>query len=172
MPVRITVIHLNSTTFSPVTNNAKLILTAMFKFSILICLPAILCGCMLGYTWVNPDYSEDEMRGQFFVDKGECMGRAGRLYQDPEPVQDPDELYRECMRDIEREERYPVRTEDGNIEYRTVTRRTNPWQCRPSRELETAFREYQSELRTQQMGRARYVNTCLATFGWERVKKD
>ena len=142
----------------------------MIKFTNLICLPLFLTGCMLGYTWVNPDYPEEEMRNEFVKDKGECMGRAGRLYPLPEPVQDPDELYRECMSYYEREERYPVRNADGDIEYRTVTRRPNPWQCRPSRELEAAFREYESELRAQQMGRARYVNTCLATFGWERIK--
>jgi len=144
----------------------------MFKITVLILTLFSMYGCMLGYTWINPDYPEEEMRSEFVKDKGECMGRAGRLYPLPEPVQDPDELYRECMRYNEREDRYPVRNEEGDIEYRTVTRRAHPWQCRVSRELETAFREYESELRAQQMGRARYVNTCLATFGWERVKKE
>ena len=41
-------------------------LIIMFKFSISISLAIILSGCMLGYTWVNPDYPEDEMRNEFF----------------------------------------------------------------------------------------------------------
>ena len=144
----------------------------MFLKLALFCLLVTLYGCMLGYNWVNTDYPADEMSNHFAMDKGECIQKSDMTYRDPAPVQNPDELYDECMADTTREESYPVKTEDGNIEYRTVTRRGNPFYCRTSRAHRDAYREYQSELRQQQLNRAKFVNSCMAFMGWERIKLE
>jgi hypothetical protein len=142
----------------------------MFRVLLIMGFLLTLSACMPGYKWVNTDFSEDEMRDQYVLDKGQCMQVAGQTYPDPYPVQNPDELYYECMAYSSRRETYPIRTEDGDIEYRTVTRRANPWQCRPPREMREAYREYQNELRSMQMYRARHVNSCMSVMGWERIK--
>jgi hypothetical protein len=142
----------------------------MLRVFIFITTLFVLTACMPGYKWVNTDFSEEEMYDNYVLDKGQCMQVAGQTYPDPEPVRDPDELYNECMAYSSRRDTYPVRTEDGGIEYRTVTRRVNPWQCRPPRELREAYREYQNELRDMQMFRARHVNSCMSVMGWERIK--
>ncbi len=142
----------------------------MIKASLVTVCLISLAGCMPGYKWVNPDFSEEEMRDQFVLDKGHCMQIADQTYPDPDPVQDPDELYSECMDYSSRRDTYPVRTEDGDIEYKTVTRRAHPWQCRPPRELREAYREYQHALRSMQTYRARHVNSCMSVMGWERIK--
>lgn len=144
----------------------------MIKALAISCSLVVLTGCIPGYKWVNTDFSEDEMTANYVVDKGECMYVANQSYPDPEPVQNPDELYNECMAYSSRQDSYPVRTEDGGIEYRTVTRRVSPWQCRPPRELVRAYREYEIELRQTQMYRARHVNSCMSVMGWERIKRE
>ncbi len=131
-----------------------------------------LSACMPGYKWVNIDIEADKMSDQFVVDKGECMYVAGQSYPDPPAVRDPDELYYDCMEYSSRRDSYPVRTEDGSIEYRTVTRSVNPWQCRPPRELVRAYRKYENELRQTQIYRARHVNSCMSVMGWERIKTE
>jgi hypothetical protein len=144
----------------------------MRKILTLIFLLATLYGCMPGYTWVNTDYTAEEMSDHFVMDKGECIREADRTYPDPYPVPDPDELYYECMAYTRRTEIYPVKTEDGDIEYRTIIRRGNPWLCRPSTEHRFAYREYQFELSQQQISRAEYVNSCLLMMGWDRIKTE
>jgi hypothetical protein len=144
----------------------------MFKLLLISSSAIFLSACMPGYKWVNIDIEADKMTDQFVVDKGECMYVAGQSYPDPSAVRDPDELYDDCMAYSSHQDSYPVRTEDGNIEYRTVNRRVNPWQCRPPRELVRAYREYEIELRQTQMYRARHVNSCMSMMGWERIKTD
>ena len=142
----------------------------MIKTLSLICLMVTIYGCMLGYTWVNTDYPAEEMSDHLVLDKGECIYKSDRTYPDPKPVQDPDKLYYECMAYTNRQDQYPIKTEDGNIEYRTVTRIGDPYYCRPSWEHRSAYREYESELRQQQTNRVKYVNSCLSIMGWDRIK--
>ena len=142
----------------------------MLKNLTLICLLVNLYGCMLGYTWVNTDYPTDEMSDHFVLDKGECIRESDLTFRYPDPVQDPDELYYECIADMTHQEEYPVKTEDGSIEYRTVIRRVNPFYCKTSRQHRAAYREYESELRESQLNRAKYINSCLSVMGWERMK--
>jgi hypothetical protein len=125
---------------------------------------------MPGYTWVNDYYTEAEISGSFAMDKGDCIRESDQTYPYPRPIENPDELYYECMSEISREESYPVKTEDGKTVYRTVKSRGNPYQCRPSREHRDAYREYEYVLRQQQSNRAKHVNSCLFILGWERIK--
>jgi hypothetical protein len=144
----------------------------MIKTLIIIYLLVTAFGCMPGYTWINNDFTADEMTYNFYLDKSDCIRESDQTYQDPVPVQNPDELYYECMANTTRRETYPAKTEDGSIKYRTVTTRDNPYLCRPSRELRNSYREYEYELRQQQSNRAKYVNACLSIMGWERIKVE
>jgi hypothetical protein len=145
---------------------------SMFKTLFILCLLVSVYGCMPGYTWINTDFSDDEMTENFYLDKGNCIRDSDKTYQDPSPVQNPDELYYECMAHTTRQETYPVKTEDGSIKYHTTTSSGNPYHCRPSRELRNAYREYEHELRQQQSNRAKYINACLSMMGWERIKSE
>ncbi|MGK0297323.1 MAG: hypothetical protein ACI9XC_000926 [Gammaproteobacteria bacterium] len=144
----------------------------MIKTVITSFLLIVTYGCMPGYTWINNDFTSDKMTDNFYFDKGNCIRESDLIYQDPNPVQDPEELSNECMANTTRRETYPVKSEDGSIKHRTVTTRGNSYLCRPSRELRNAYREYEYELRQQQSNRAKYVNACLSIMGWERIKTE
>jgi len=130
----------------------------------------MLSACTPGYQWVNTDYPLPEMKDHFAMDKGDCIREADATYPDPYPVADPDELYYECMAQTSRRETYPVKAEDGTTVYRTVMTRGNPYVCRPTREEQQYYREYENYLRQQRNERAQYVNSCLAIMGWEKIQ--
>ncbi len=130
----------------------------------------LLAGCGPGYRWINDEYPVAEMDDHFEMDKGNCIRESDATYPDPYPIQDPDEYYYECMANTTRLERYAVKNEDGTTEYRTVTRRGNPYLCTPSREHKRYYREYETELREQRNSRAKYVNSCLSIMGWQRIQ--
>lgn len=142
----------------------------MFKTLIIIITILTLSACAPGYRWVNSDYPLSQMEDQFILDKGSCIRDADDTYPEPYPVQDPDEVYEECMAYTSRQERYAVKTEDGRTEYRTVTVRGNPYVCTPSREARQNYREYENYLMQQRNSRAQYVNSCLAIMGWEKIQ--
>ena len=129
----------------------------------------ILSGCTPGYVWINDDYSSSQMKDYFIVDRGDCIRDAQYSYPDPRPVANPEDNYRECMAYTRRLVRYPVTTEDGKTEYRTVSVRGNPYVCTPSRQERRYYREYENYLMRQRHERASYVNSCLAIMGWERM---
>jgi hypothetical protein len=144
----------------------------MIKLLYSIVFLIILSGCTPAYVWMNDDYSTAEMRDHFVVDHGSCAREAYYSYPDPVPVKNPDDVYRECMAHTRRLVRYPVTTEDGETEYRTVLVRGNPYVCTPSRQQQRYYREYENYIMRQRSERAHYVNSCLAIMGWERIPTE
>lgn len=129
----------------------------------------VLSGCAPGYVWMNDDYSTSKMKDHLVADKGNCFREAKYTYPDPRPVKNPDDTYHECMAYTRRLVRYPVTNEEGETEYRIASVRGNPYVCTPSRQERRYYREYENYLMRQRNERARYVNSCLAIMGWQRI---
>ncbi len=142
----------------------------MIKTFIQIVFLLILSGCTPSYTWVNDGYPVSQMKDQFAVDQGSCRSEANDSYPDPYPVDDPDDVYYQCMLN-NRTEGTPTDMSDDEI---TVSRpvRQNPYVCTPTHQARQEYRAYETELRRQRHNRTNFIDGCLSLKGWKKTPTE